>query len=215
MSTTFFLVRHAIKAKAIGDVPITSIGVQQAQLTARYFHDFPITAIFSSPLRRAKETADYIALETKSTINVNSRLRERANWGDLPGQTFDEFVAMWERCTCEPEYKPPVGDSAKQVGVRLSSLLTELAKKHPVHSNIVIVTHGGLITDFLVNTLPKNQLDVWHPNFVAVQSKLVPECSITTLIYESGKFKITDFASVEHLKHHTANVNDTKTYKSI
>lgn len=199
MRTTFFLVRHAIKEKAIGDVPITPKGILQASSTARHFCNLPITAIVTSPLRRAKETAEYISFKTKSTMKEDCRLRERANWGDLPEQTFDDFVAMWERCTREPEYIPPVGDSAKQAGERLSSLLSELAKKHPAESNIVIVTHGGLITDFLVHTFPENQLNIWHPNFVAVQSELVPECSITTLIYENGNYKIEAFASVEHL----------------
>ncbi|WP_284645956.1 histidine phosphatase family protein [Paenibacillus silviterrae] len=199
MSTSFFLVRHALKEKAIGDVSITSMGILQAQTTARHFNKLPVSAIFSSPLRRAKETAEYIALEAKSTICVDARLRERANWGDLPGQTFDEFVAMWEHCTREPDYIPPVGDSVKQAGQRLFSLLSEIATQHPLHSNIVIVTHGGLITDFLVHTFHKGDLDVWHPNFISVQSELVPECSITTLTYESGNFKIADFASVKHL----------------
>jgi broad specificity phosphatase PhoE len=200
MSTTFFLVRHAIKEKAIGDVSITPKGILQAQSTARHFCNLPITMIVTSPLRRAKETAEYIALKTKSIVTEDSRLRERANWGDLPEQTFDEFVEMWERCTADPDYIPPVGDSAKQAGERLSSLISELGKKNPPESNIVVVTHGGLITDFLVSTFPENQLNVWHPNFVAVQSDLVPECSITKLIYESGNYKIDVFASVEHLK---------------
>ncbi|MDF2962112.1 MAG: histidine phosphatase family protein [Paenibacillus sp.] len=200
MSTTFFLVRHAIKEKAIGDVSITPEGILQAQSTAQIFCNLPITTIVTSPLRRAKETAEYIALKTKSIILEDSRLRERANWGDLPEQTFDEFVAMWERCTRDPDYIPPVGDSAKQAGARLSSLLLELAKKHPPESNIVIVTHGGLITDFLVHTFSENLLNVWHPNFVAVQSDLIPECSITKLIYQSGNFKLDVFASVEHLE---------------
>lgn len=199
MSTTFFLVRHALKEKAIGDVPITAKGRLQAQATAEHFNDLPITTIVTSPLRRAQETAAYIACKKKLSIIVDSRLRERANWGDLPGQTFDEFVAMWERCTCDPDYIPPVGDSAKQAGERLSSFLLELAKNHPAESNIVIVTHGGLITDFLVHSLLESQLNVWHPNFVAVQSELIPECSITKLIYESGSYQLDDFASVEHL----------------
>lgn len=53
MSINFFLVRHAIKEKAIGDVPITSKGVQQAQATAQYLRAVPVTAVVSSPLRRA------------------------------------------------------------------------------------------------------------------------------------------------------------------
>ncbi|WP_282942699.1 histidine phosphatase family protein [Paenibacillus sp. RC67] len=200
MSTTFFLVRHAIKERTIGDVSITQKGILQAQSTAQSFCELPITTIVTSPLRRAKETAKLIAFQTKSKISEDIRLRERANWGDLPEQTFDEFVAMWERSTYDPDYIPAVGDSAKQAGARLSSVLLDLAKKHPPESNIVIVTHGGLITDFLVNTFSENQLNVWHPDFVAVQSTLVPECSITKLIYESGNYILDVFASVEHLK---------------
>lgn len=200
MSMTFFLVRHAMKEKSIGDVPLSSAGVVQAQATAEHMGHLPITAIYSSPLRRAKETAEYIALETKTSVYADSRLRERANWGDLPGQTFEAFVAMWERCTAEPEYIPPVGDSAKQAGERLASLLTELAALYPQDGQIVIVTHGGLITDYLVRAFPEKQLNVWHPRFVAEQSQLIPECSVTTLIYDNGTYQIKDFASVEHLK---------------
>lgn len=200
VSTTFFLVRHAIKEKAIGDVPITSKGIIQAKSTARHFCSLPVTMIVTSPLRRAKDTADYIAIKTNSIVTEDSRLRERANWGDLPEQTFDEFVAMWKQSTHDPDYIPPVGDSAKQAGERLSSLLSELGKKSPPDSNIVVVTHGGLITDFLVNTFPESELNVLHPNFVAVQSELVTECSITRVIYNGGKYKIEVFASEEHLK---------------
>lgn len=200
MSTTFFLVRHAIKEKAVGDVPLTPKGVLQAQATAGRFCHLPISAVYSSPLRRAQETAGCIAQATASAVRVDSRLRERANWGDLPGQSFEAFVAMWERCTRDPEYLPPVGDSAKQAGERLNSLLSKLAAEHSAESHIVLVTHGGLITDFLVHAFSEEALEVWHPNFVAVQSELIPECSVTTLIYERGTYAIEDFASVDHLK---------------
>jgi len=199
VSISFFIVRHAVKEKAIGDVPITTDGIKQAQSTAQFLCTIPITAIVSSPLRRAAETAEYIALETKSTLKVDSRLRERANWGDLPGQTFQEFVEMWERCTREPDYLPPVGDSVRQTYERLSQLLIELVQEYPSGSNIVIVTHGGVITDYLVNTFPESVLNRFHPNFIAEQSNLVSECSITKLIYNSENYTIDNFASVEHL----------------
>ncbi|MDF2651183.1 MAG: histidine phosphatase family protein [Paenibacillus sp.] len=200
MSTNFYLVRHAVKEKLIGDVPLSPKGILQAQATARHFRNLPIKTIFSSPLRRARETATYIALEAELTISEDSRLRERANWGDLPGQTFDEFVAMWERCTRDRDYMPLVGDSARQAGERLSSVLLELVENHP-ESNIIIVTHGGLITDFLVNAFSENQLNLWHPTFLAVQSELIPECSITKIIYDGGNYNLDIFASVKHLDH--------------
>ncbi|MDB4867319.1 MAG: phosphoglycerate mutase, partial [Cohnella sp.] len=178
MSTNFYLVRHAIKEKGVGDVAISPEGILQAQTTARHFRHMPIKVIMTSPLKRAKETALLIAKEAKTTISEDIRLRERANWGDIPEQAFDEFVDMWERCTRERDFSPPEGDSARKAGERLSSCLLELADKHPP-SNIIIVTHGGLITDFLVNEISDGELQKWHPNFLVEQSNLVSECSIT------------------------------------
>lgn len=202
MSIHLFLVRHALKQKAVGDVPITPEGINQALLTARYFGTLPVTAIVSSPLRRAKETAEYIALETNSTVKVDNRLRERANWGDLPGQTFEEFVEMWDRSTREPDYVPPIGDSARQASDRMFSLLLDLVNDYPSGSNVVLVTHGGLITDFLVNFFSENVLNKFHTNFIAEQSQLISECSITKLIYDRGQYTIDTFGSVEHFSRH-------------
>ena len=201
MSITFYLVRHALKEKMIGDVPITEAGIRQAHLTAQYFSNIPVTAVYASPLRRARETAEAIHSRTGTELHLDHRLRERANWGDLPGQSFEEFVEMWERCIREPEYSPPVGDSAKQAAQRLSSLLQELAGKYPPDSRLVIVTHGGLITDYLVNSFSEPELTPFHPNFIAEQMSLVSECSITSVIYDGEKRTISDFAAIEHLNH--------------
>ncbi|WP_458122033.1 histidine phosphatase family protein [Paenibacillus sp. Z6-24] len=133
MSITFLLVRHGIKERTAGDVPITSEGKQQAIRTA------------------------------------------------------------------DREYIPPVGDSACQAGERLNSVLSELAAEHPAGSTVVIVTHGGLITDFLVGVLSESQLGRWHPRFITEQSTLIPECSITELLYDREHYQLTSLASVEHL----------------
>lgn len=101
MGTTFLLVRHGIKEKAIGDVLITPQGIIQAQSTAEHVSTIPIHAIIASQLRRAIETAEYIAAKINVEIIVDDRLRERANWGDLPEQTFEEFIQMWDKCTRE------------------------------------------------------------------------------------------------------------------
>lgn len=199
MNIRFFLVRHGIKEKIMGDVPITLEGIKQAQLTAQYLSSMPITEIVSSPLRRAIETAEHISSKTKSRLRIDSRLRERANWGDSPGQTFEEFVEIWEKCTREPDYIPPVGDSARQACVRLSSLLSDLVQEYPSGSNIVIVTHGGLITDYIVNTFPESELNRFHINFIDNQTNLVSECSITEFNFENNSYTIERFASVKHL----------------
>lgn len=198
MSTYFYLVRHAKKEQGIEDVAISSEGRLQAQMTASYFLKIPIKKIVSSPLKRTKQTAQIIANETKKTILEDIRLRERANWGDIPGQTFEEFVQLWERCTYDRDFSPPIGDSARKAGERLSSCLSELSVEHP-QDRIIVVTHGGLITDFLVNVIIEDELRKTHPNFIEEQSKLVAECSITKVSCEDGKFRLVDFANVAHL----------------
>jgi len=97
--------------------------------------------------------------------------------GDIPGQTFEEFVDLWNRCTHDRDFSPPVGDSARKAGERLSSCLLDLSVEHPQDS-MIVVTQGGLITDFLVNVIAEEELRKMHPNFIVEQSNLVSECSI-------------------------------------
>ncbi|MEC0225665.1 histidine phosphatase family protein [Paenibacillus alba] len=198
MSTDVYLVRHAIKEKDVGDVAITAAGLEQAHMTANHFKKVPISRIFSSPLNRAKQTAQIIGNVARLPIIEDIRLRERANWGDLPGQTFQEFVEMWNRCTKERDFSPPSGDSARRAGERLSSCLLEISVQYPKEST-VIVTHGGLITDFLLNEFSQEELNNKHPNFIIEQSNLVPECSITKIRFGAEGLKLVDFASIAHL----------------
>jgi len=199
---TFYLVRHGLKQQTIGDIPLTAEGIRQAQAVARMLARSPIDRIVTSPLQRARQTADCIAARVKAPLTEDVRLRERANWGDLPGQTLEQFVEMWDRCTRDPDYAPPVGDSARQAGMRFAECLNELGAASAAsadHRNIVVVTHGGLITDLLVHLFQEDELNVWHDEFIAKQSQLVPECSITRLIHDNGRYRLSDFASVSHL----------------
>lgn len=198
VSTEFYLVRHAEKEKRVGDVSISTEGIKQAHKTANHFSKMFIDKMISSPLNRAKQTAQIVAEAIHITISEDSRLRERANWGDSPGQTFQEFVEMWNRCNKDRDYMPPVGDSARRAGERLSSCLLELSDQHP-HESMVIVTHGGLITDFMVNEFTQDELNRIHPDFIIAQSELVPECSVTHIRCCDGRFTLVDFANITHL----------------
>ncbi len=173
-------------------------GLLEARATALALQAIAVEYVYTSPLRRAKETAAIITSTLGLPLTEEKRLRERANWGDLPGQSLEQFVEMWERSTHNPTYIPPVGDSARQAGLRMDQVLRELAD-HAPNSHMVIVTHGGLITDFLVSALPLEQLEQWHPTFLTVQSSLIPECSITIVRLKEGHYTLEQLAGVEHL----------------
>src|SRR6266568_8514240 len=161
--TVFYLVRHGKKEAVSGDAPLSQQGLIEAHATARALTAVPIRHIYTSPLHRAKETAIPIAAIHGLAVTEEARLRERANWGDLPGQSLAEFVEMWERSTHDPTSVPPVGDSTRQAGMRMDQWLRAAAERAP-SEQMVMVTHGGLITDFLVAVLPVEQLRRWHPD---------------------------------------------------
>ena len=145
--TKFNLVRHGKRNGGIGDAGLSDVGRIQARATARYLRDRVLAQVYASPLKRAKETAEIIAAVHGLAVVEDTRLRERANWGDVPGQSFAEFIAMWERTTHDPTYLPPVGDSAAQAGARLASFIRDTARSDP-HGEIVAVTHGRIVDRF-------------------------------------------------------------------
>jgi broad specificity phosphatase PhoE len=214
------LIRHGTKEIVTGDAPLSALGRRQAEATAQYLAGWAIQAVYSSPLRRALQTARTIAEPHTLHVIEDARLRERVNWGDLPGQSFEDFVAMWERSTNDVMYVPPVGDSARQAGARLERWLREIAlssQRPPTSESadggvVVAVTHGGLITDFLAVAFPAELLDQWHLDFLANQSTLVSECSITTLRADLAdteganaapavRYTLESFATTAHLQH--------------
>jgi len=197
--TTIYLVRHGNKKSGIGDVGLTAKGIEQAQLTGRHFKTGPFLHVYSSPLRRARETASYIAAEIGVPVVEDGRLRERANWGDLPEQTFDDFVALWNRCSRDRDWLPPAGDSAVQSGRRIEAFIRAVSPTETTAS-VLAVAHGGVITDFLLNVIPPEILQEFHPAFEAVQSQLVPECSTTQIVYHAGQYSLKTFGDVRYLQ---------------
>jgi broad specificity phosphatase PhoE len=84
--TLFYLIRHGKKEAISGDAPLSPSGLKQARATAQFLQERMIHRVYTSPLRQAKETAACIAAVHSLPVVEDGRLRERANWGDLPGQ---------------------------------------------------------------------------------------------------------------------------------
>ncbi len=121
-------------------------------------------------------------------------MRERANFGDLPDQTLDEFVAMWQRCDRERGHVPEVGLSAHANGQQLESWLRAMHALLP-EGRIVASSHGGTITDFLLNIFPQTDLERYRPDFM----HNFGNCSITVVDFDGDRFTLDRLADVHHL----------------
>jgi broad specificity phosphatase PhoE len=195
-----YLIRHGqiVADFGPGDAPLSDEGRRQAQATAAHLLALPIAQIYASPLRRAVETAAPLAAAHGLPIVEDVRLRERMNWGDVPGQSREDFVALWERCTHERTYAPPGGISAWEAGERLADFLQAMSERHPGEI-VAAATHGGTISDFLLNRFSMDELARVQPEIHRLQTDLIAHCSITRVRCRDGRFEIEAIAERGHV----------------
>lgn len=183
--TIFYLVQHAEKERQLGDPGLTVLGRQQAARTAERLRHVGIGTVFSSPLRRAHETAQFIAASCGLQIREDARLQERLNWGE--GEPIEDFLADWAATVRDRDFVPRSGDSSRRAGERILSCLADLSVEP---GPVAVVTHGGVTVD-LLRTLVGD--DALTPSLL---HEGVPSCAITTL--DNGT--VVDIASQEHLE---------------
>jgi 8-oxo-dGTP pyrophosphatase MutT (NUDIX family) len=111
--TIFYLVQHAEKERHLGDPGLTVLGRQHAVRTAKWLQHVGIGAVFSSPLRRARETAQFITVASGLQVQEDARLQERMNWAD--DQPIEEFLADWAATVEDRDFVPRSGDSSRHL----------------------------------------------------------------------------------------------------
>ena len=124
-----FVVRHGETERSAehvysgqADVPLTDAGAEQARVAGERLRGAGIDAIWSSPLRRATDTAEAIAKAVGAPVRVDERLIE-VDYGELEG--FDRetarnhFGAAFESWRSDPFNSPlsgmePLGDALER-----------------------------------------------------------------------------------------------------
>jgi probable phosphoglycerate mutase len=131
------------------DIGLNDKGRQQARRVGEALASEPITAVYSSDLGRAHETAQSIAEAAGIPVVPDEGLRERG-FGMFEGKTFDEIYQTWPEHAQNwrrriPEWKPPDGgESLLELRERVTRTITALAARHP-GEQIVVVAHGGVL----------------------------------------------------------------------
>lgn len=91
----FYFIRHGEtqwnnERRIMGqrDIPLNSTGIAQAHQASQRLRDLGIERLVSSPLQRAKNTADIIGSDLNLTTEINEDLSEIC-WGEWEGKTID------------------------------------------------------------------------------------------------------------------------------
>jgi broad specificity phosphatase PhoE len=153
--TRLLLVRHGEPAEeAHGrcygtlDVGLSERGREQARRLA----GLPVDAVYSSPRRRALETAACLGVEP----TVDERLRE-LDFGTLEGRTYDEIEAsepeLFRRWMETPtEVRFPGGECYADLQARALAAAGTIRERHDGET-VAIVSHGGVIRAILADAL--------------------------------------------------------------
>ncbi|MDP4118627.1 MAG: histidine phosphatase family protein [Bacillota bacterium] len=187
--TRLYFVRHGesegnFEKRFLGqlDRDLTPKGRRQAELTAEYFRDAGINAIYSSDLKRAVNSAEKIGKATELKVIERRELREiyAGLWQE---KTFDELAKdaaydVWLNDIGNA--KCPGGETVKKLQERIAQETDRILKKHQ-GENVVIVTHATPIRIMKC-------LWLGIPLSMAHTVKWVPNCSITVVDYnDSGE----------------------------
>lgn len=156
-STRVILVRHgetewniARRFQGHQDSPLTPDGIAQARALGARLRGERVTALYSSDLGRAMQTAQCIAEFTGHSIAADTRLRERCLGvfeglcePDVRARYPDEAERYYSR---DPHFATTEGESALQHFHRCFDALNDLARRH-LGQKILVVTHGGTLTN--------------------------------------------------------------------
>jgi probable phosphoglycerate mutase len=150
-ATTTLLLRHGQTTQSVehrfagrGDIPLTEVGLRQAAAAAdRLAARGGIEKIVTSPLPRARRTAEAVARATGAPLQVEEDLAE-TDFGKWEGLTFAEASARWpdevSAWLADADVAPPGGESFAAVGRRVVGALDRLLAAHRSRT-LVLVSH--------------------------------------------------------------------------
>lgn len=141
-------------------VPLGADGVQQIQKIAPLVATLEPDAIYTSPLRRAVQTAKVVAAETRLPICKSEGLNEIA-YGEWAGRYFEDLIddELYRRFIKSPAKTIlPGGETISDVQRRGLEVIEEAAQKIP-GGRFLFVSHGDVIRAILCHymKLPLNE----------------------------------------------------------
>jgi probable phosphoglycerate mutase len=151
--THLTLIRHgqtdwnlARRIQGSTDIPLSETGREDARSAAERLASSTHHAVYTSPLLRAKETADIIADRLGlEVVGVVPDIRER-EFGDGEGMLVEDYISTYGDWHAEV----PGAESLEQVGERAISALHAIAREArrrsaPQAESVLVVAHGGVI----------------------------------------------------------------------
>ena len=188
------IVRHGFsitnKARVFtgqNDVELSEEGYSQASSVCKYIYEnFKVDAIYSSDLKRAKDTIKPLAKRIGLEIKTEKGIRE-LDVGIWQGVAIDDvrrdYPSQFEAYRTDPANNGCVGgENFTDMSKRAIPVFERIAKEND-GKTVVVATHGGVIR---VATCYFRGLDVYRVKDIPI----CPNASLMIVNFENGKFSI-------------------------
>lgn len=205
VKSTFVFLRHGESEANLGgyfqgqtDTDLTARGITQAKKLANRWkkEDFHFDLIISSPLKRARQTAEIISNELSVSLEIDADWQER-DTGKLTGMDRQQAInSPYYRTTFTPfDRMGENGEGDFDLFLRAGRALRRLLERPS--GSYLVVSHGGILNQalrFIMGVTPQ-------PTSQGVTFRLL-NCSFASLTYdpESYKWNILAINDGYHLK---------------
>ncbi len=147
-------------------IPLTEKGIDQAQKAAEFLEQMNISRIYSSPIERAKHTAEIVGKQNSVDVTIDERLIE-LDMGKFTGMPYDEIFSshgnvFMKFYNGELEIAHNGVETFEEVKKRILDIVEYVLETHP-DENIVLVTHMDPIKAMLstiVDLTPENLFEL-------------------------------------------------------
>lgn len=187
MKKNFYLFRHGetefnrlkLRQGQGVNVRLNGTGKKQAEELAKSAENLGIEVIYSSPLVRAKQTADIVAEKLNVPVIIMSDLTE-GDFGKAEGMYENVVCARWPEIInnwYSPDYMDicfPEGETKRHILERMTRAVNELLKTQ--ESNIAVSSHSSALRLFLMS--------------IGGDGRKLPNAKLVHLVWHDGIWKI-------------------------
>ena len=164
-------------------VPLTKEGLEQSERIAKYLKPLNISAIYSSPIERAKHTAEIVAKHNSLNYELDSRLIE-LDMGKFTCKPYEEIFAKYGNVFLkyyenDPAITEHEIETFPQVKKRVLDMVNYVVKKHK-NENVLLVTHMDPIKIMLS--------EIMYLTPQALFELIITNCSLTIIRESSNRF---------------------------
>ena len=193
-----YVLRHGVtrwnklkKVQGTMDIPLAPEGIELAEKTGKALRDVPFDICFTSPLTRARQTAQCVLGDREIPVIEDKRIQE-IDFGVVEGTQFKDAQGKIVSREMEIFFEDPLNFKRPENGENISDILKrtrefwiEKTTDPALADKTVLVSSHGCAVRALLQNIYQDPAHFWH-------GCVPPNCSINLVEVKDGKIRLLE-----------------------